>query len=149
CWIRRDRAFQSWLRQIKSNVELWSAAPSDDGPLLRGGMLAQGRDWLVQRHDDLSPAERGYIEASLALQRRAEEEQEAARQAEIRRKQELAVQLLAMQARRATAEAYALDDIERGGALALESILLARKLNRPAEADAVEAARSALTGLPL
>jgi len=41
-WINRDRAFQSWLRQIKPNVELWSADPTDEGPLLRGGMLAQG-----------------------------------------------------------------------------------------------------------
>ena len=102
-WIERDRAFQSWLRQIRSNVELWSADPCDDGPLLRGGMLAQARDWLARRRDDLSAAEQGYIEASLALQRRAEEEREAARQAEIRREQELAgaVKLAAVQRQRA------------------------------------------------
>jgi hypothetical protein len=103
-WIDRDRAFQSWLRQIKSNVELWSADPADDGPLLRGGMLAQARDWLARRRGDLSPAEQDYIEASLAIQRRAEEEQEAARQAEIRHQQELAeaaVKLAAEQRRRA------------------------------------------------
>ena len=88
-WIERDRAFLSWLRQIKFNVELWSTNPSDDGPLLRGGMLAQARDWIAQHRDDLSPAERGYIEASLALQRRGEEEEEAARRAEIERLQEL------------------------------------------------------------
>jgi hypothetical protein len=76
-WIDRDRAFQSWLRQIRSNVEMWSADPSDDGPLLRGGMLAQTRDWLDRRRDDFSSAELSYIEASLALQQRA-------RQAEIR-----------------------------------------------------------------
>jgi hypothetical protein len=103
-WIDRDRAFQSWLRQIRSNVELWSADPSDDGPLLRGGMLAQGRDWLAQRRDDLNFMELGYIEASLALQRRAEEEREAARQAEIRRQHDLAeaaVKVAAEQRRRA------------------------------------------------
>jgi hypothetical protein len=59
------------------------------------------------------------------------------------------MQLLAIQARRADAEAYTSDDIERAGALALESIELARKANRPAEADAIEAARSALIRLPL
>jgi hypothetical protein len=84
-WIERDRAFQSWLRQIKSNVEMWSADPSDDGPLLRGGMLAQARDWLARRRDDLNQAELGYIEASLALQRQAEEDQEAARREELKR----------------------------------------------------------------
>jgi hypothetical protein len=162
-WIHRDRAFQSWLRQIKPNVESWSVDPSDEGPLLRGGMLAQARDWLAQRRDDLSPAENGYIVASLALQRRAEEEQEAARQAEIRRQQELAeaavkladerdrarAQLLAMQARRAEAQAHTPNLVELGGALALESIEIARNINRPIEADAIEAALSALFRLPL
>jgi hypothetical protein len=84
-WVDRDRAFQFWLRQIRSNVEMWSADPSDDGPLLRGGMLALARDWLDRRGDDLNPAELNYIEASLALQQRAVEEREAARQAEIGR----------------------------------------------------------------
>src|SRR6516162_1857601 len=103
-WVDRDRAFQSWLRQIRSNIELWSADPSDDGPLLRGGMLAQGREWLGRRRDDLSPAELRYIEASLALQRQEEEQREAARQAEIRRQQELteaAIKLASEQRRRA------------------------------------------------
>jgi hypothetical protein len=40
-------------------------------------MLAQARDWLARRRDDLSPAEEGYIEASIALRRRAEEERAA------------------------------------------------------------------------
>ena len=222
-WVDRDRAFQSWLRQIRSNVELWSADPSDDGPLLRGGMLAQARDWLARRHDDLNQAELGYIEASLLLQRRAEEDREAARQAEIARQRELAeaavklaneqrrrakiaalsgivafvlavaaiiagykaftaknqadrnasaaesattraevaakqaqaerdiarIQLLAMQARRAAVEADKPDGIERAGALALGSIGMARKANRPTEADALEAARIVMTRLPL
>ncbi|MGO1077255.1 nSTAND1 domain-containing NTPase [Inquilinus sp. CA228] len=89
-WINRDRTFQSWLRQIRPNVELWSADPADEGPLLRGGMLAQATDWLARRHDELSPAEEGYIKASLAQRQRAEEEKEAARLAETARRQELA-----------------------------------------------------------
>jgi WD40 repeat protein len=58
-------------------------------------------------------------------------------------------QLLAMQARRAGAEAITPDGIERAGALALESIALARDGARSAEADAVETVRNALTRLPL
>jgi hypothetical protein len=201
-WIDRDRGFQSWLRQIALNVERWSADPSDDGPLLRGGMLVQAREWLARRRDDLNQAELRYTEASLALRRRAEEDREAARQAEIRRQQELTdaavklaneqrrrariagfggvlaftlavlaiiagyefylaqqradqerdkarVQLLAMQARRAEAQAYSRDVIELGGALALESIWFSRRANLPAQADAIESAMSALNGLPL
>jgi WD domain, G-beta repeat len=89
-WINRDRAFLSWRLQIKSNVELWTADPTDEAPLLRGGMLARAEDWLAARGDELSPAERAYFEASLAFRRRAEEEKAAARQAELRRQRELA-----------------------------------------------------------
>jgi hypothetical protein len=101
-WINRDRAFQTWLRQIRSNVDSWAADPTDDGPLLRGGMLAQATDWLARRRDDLSPTELDYIEASIALSQREEEEREAARQAEIRRQQELAAAsaMLAIEQRR-------------------------------------------------
>ena len=59
------------------------------------------------------------------------------------------MQLLAAQARRANVEATSPDDIERAGALALESIEVAHLSHRPAEADSVETARSALIGLPL
>jgi hypothetical protein len=162
-WVDRDRAFHSWLRQIRVNIDLWLADPSDEGPLLRGGMLAQSREWFARYREELSPAERSYVEASLALQRRAEDEREAARQAEIKRQLELAeaaiklanerdkarAQLLAMRARRADAQARTLDDIQRAGALALESIETTRNHNWPAEAVAIEAVRNALTRLPL
>ncbi len=65
-WINRDRAFQSWLRQIKPNIEAWFADPADEGTLLRGGILIQAKDWLEKRRDDLSEAELGFIEASAA-----------------------------------------------------------------------------------
>jgi WD40 repeat protein len=102
-WINRDRAFLSWLRQIKSNVELWSVDPTDDGPLLRGGMLAQASDWFTSRGDDFSANEHRYIEASLALRERDEERKEAARQAEIERQHqfaETAIRLATEQRRR-------------------------------------------------
>jgi hypothetical protein len=60
-----------------------------------------------------------------------------------------ATQFLAIQARRAVAEADTPDRIEQVAALAVESIQLARNASRPAEADAVEAARFAVIGLPL
>jgi hypothetical protein len=69
-WINRDRTFLSWLRQIRSNLELWLADPTDEGPLLRGGMLAQASDWFARRSGDFSSVERDYITASLALSER-------------------------------------------------------------------------------
>jgi hypothetical protein len=65
-WIKRDRPFQSWLRQIKSNIQLLSVDATDEGSLLRGSMLTQAMDWLSRRRDDLSPEECGFIEASIA-----------------------------------------------------------------------------------
>ena len=195
-WINRDRAFLSWLRQIKPNFELWLADPADDGPLLRGGMLAQASDWFTRRFDDLSPEEGVYIEASIALRQREEAEREAARQAEIGRERELAetasklareqgrrvkiavlgviVALLlaafggwktieagrsatlaqaghlAGEARQSDLEATSADEVERAAALALESIAKSygKETGLP-EPDAIEAARSALSRLPL
>ena len=53
-------------------------------------MLAQAADWLATRGGDLSPTERRYIEASIALRQREEAEREAARQAELQRERALA-----------------------------------------------------------
>jgi len=72
----------------------------------------------------------------------------AAKQAQVERDR-ARMQLLAVQARRLDAEADTPDEIELAGALALESIEIARKGNYPIEANAVEASRSALSQLPL
>jgi hypothetical protein len=88
-------------------------------------------------------ANKNAIAAELAT-RRADA---AANQAQVERDNARG-QLLAVQARRA-ADANAPDDTERAGALALESIEVSRKSNRPAEADAIEAVSKALMRLPL
>jgi WD40 repeat protein len=72
----------------------------------------------------------------------------ATKQAQVERDR-ARVQLLAMQARRAALEADTPNEIELAGALALESIALARKMNLPTQADAIEASRDALVRLPL
>ena len=76
-WVNRDRAFQSWLRQLKSRVDEWRKHPEDDGALLRGGLLTAAEEWLQQRGNEVSENERAYIVASTAL-----------REAVIRREQE-------------------------------------------------------------
>jgi WD40 repeat protein len=75
-WVNRDRAFQSWLRQLKLRVDEWRAHPEDQGTLLRGGPLAVAEEWLGRRGDELSGEERSYIEAGIAL-REAMRRQEA------------------------------------------------------------------------
>lgn len=103
-WIDKDRTFQAWLRRIHGNVALWLKEPGDDGPLLRGGMLAQAADWLAKRRDDLSPEERDFVEAGIALHRCEEEAKEAVRRTELTREQEradIAAKLADEQRRRA------------------------------------------------
>ena len=73
-WINRDRAFQSWLRQIKSNIELWLANREDEGPLLRSGMLLQATKRVAKRCDDLSQKERDFIRQAFALRQKIKAE---------------------------------------------------------------------------
>ncbi len=65
-WVNRDRAFQTWLRQLKPRVDEWRANPSDEGTLLRGGPLAVAEDWLVRRGGDVNEEEKAFIAASVA-----------------------------------------------------------------------------------
>jgi tetratricopeptide (TPR) repeat protein len=65
-WINRDRAFQSWLRQLAPRVNEWRENPGDPGTLLRGGALAVAEDWLQRRREEVSDEERAYIAASVA-----------------------------------------------------------------------------------
>src|SRR5262249_403592 len=67
----------------------------------------------------------------------------------VKAQQLAAMRFLAINARRAVETNNTLDGIERAGALALESIAVARKLNRPAETDALEAGRRVVIRLPL
>src|SRR5215472_6713559 len=103
-WVNRDRAFQSWLRQLKPRVDDWGKHPEDDGTLLRGGPLAVAEDWLARRQDDLSVEERAYVEASLALRdaERKREENELVREQAALKERERLVEATARSQRRAT-----------------------------------------------
>ena len=65
-WVNRDRAFISWVRQLKVHLDEWRAHPSDEGTLLRGAPLVLAEEWAAQREDELSFDERDFIAASLA-----------------------------------------------------------------------------------
>jgi WD domain, G-beta repeat len=88
-WVNSDRAFLSWLHQLKPRVDERREHPEDEGTLLRGGPLAVAEEWLDRRRDEISEDERAYIQASIALRKKekrdAEEalEREQARLAEI------------------------------------------------------------------
>ncbi len=68
-WVDRDRAFQSWLRQLKLRVDEWREHPEDNGTLLRGGPLTAAEEWLLRRGDEVNENERNFIDLSLQHER--------------------------------------------------------------------------------
>jgi hypothetical protein len=66
-WVNLDRAFQSWLRQLKPRVDEWLDNKSDEGTLLRGGPLRLANEWSKSRVAELNTIELEYIEASLSV----------------------------------------------------------------------------------
>jgi hypothetical protein len=66
-WVNRDRAFQSWLRQLRPRVDEWLAHPTDEGAMLRGGSLALAEDWIARREGELSNDEKALVRASIDL----------------------------------------------------------------------------------
>jgi WD40 repeat protein len=78
-WIDDDRDFLLWRQQLRANLDDWEANLHDSGALLSGAPLAVAQDWRAHgRNDDLTDAERAYIEASLEAERAAEEQRQRA-----------------------------------------------------------------------
>jgi WD40 repeat protein len=162
-WLDQDAADRRLIVQLRERV-------NDD--TLPDGLLAQAEE-LLRRDQQLAvdePALAKLVQRSRDLRRAREWRRRLLlgsallvavvvavvagfalvekNEAQIQRDKARA-QLLAIEARRADAEARSPQDVERVGALALESIEIARKSNRSGEADAIETARSALIRLPL
>jgi WD40 repeat protein/DNA-binding SARP family transcriptional activator len=89
-WMTEDRGFRTWQERLRSGLGGWLASGSDEGALLRGGPLAEAEEWLAQRKEQLSDAEREFIRASISLRERRAKEREAQRQRELATAQELA-----------------------------------------------------------
>jgi WD40 repeat protein len=162
-WLAQDAADRRLIDQLRQRV-------NDDA--LSGGLLAQAKE-LLQRDHSLQSRNRGsrswcsvrktrsggassegecssavHCSSALAVAVLAGVAWKQKNEAQIQR-DTARMELLAMRARRTDTEARSPHEIELAGALGLESINIARKNNWPTEADAIEAARSALIHLPL
>ena len=71
-WVKLDRDFQSWLRQLQPQLDEWRKHPQDEGTLLRGGPLTVAEEWLQRRRDEVSENERNYIDLSVKHKRLAQ-----------------------------------------------------------------------------
>jgi Novel STAND NTPase 1 len=69
-WLEEDREILLWRQRLGLMIEEWQKTGRDDGFLLRGSLLDEARLWLSRRSNDLMPAEKEFISASLSLQRR-------------------------------------------------------------------------------
>ena len=69
-WLEEDREILVWRQRLGFIIQEWQQTGRDDGFLLRGSLLDEARLWLSRRSNDLTPAEKEFINASLTLQHR-------------------------------------------------------------------------------
>jgi DNA-binding SARP family transcriptional activator len=82
-WMDEDRTFRAWQERLRAVLGGWEASDQDEGALLRGAPLAEAEGWLAERKGDLHPAERAFVEASVALRERRAAERKAQQQREL------------------------------------------------------------------
>ena len=69
-WLEEDREILVWRQRLGFIIQEWQQTGRDDGFLLRGSLLDEARLWLSRRSNDLTPAEKEFVNASLSLQHR-------------------------------------------------------------------------------
>jgi WD40 repeat protein/energy-coupling factor transporter ATP-binding protein EcfA2 len=74
-WIELDRDFHTWQQELRATMQQWDKSGRDEDALLRGKPLADAKEWLQKRPDELT-VEQEYIIASLALRQREQKKQE-------------------------------------------------------------------------
>ena len=78
-WLKEDRSFLSWKREMEKRAAAWEEGGRDEGRLLRGLDLTESESWREKRRTDLGEAEERLIAASLALRERESREKELRR----------------------------------------------------------------------
>lgn len=65
-WSEQDEKFLEWLVRFARHERDWNPLESQTAGLLTGGPLAEANEWAARRGDDLTAAERGFLDASNA-----------------------------------------------------------------------------------
>ncbi|MFD4916835.1 trypsin-like peptidase domain-containing protein [Streptomyces virginiae] len=68
-WVESDRSFLVWRESLRHDMDRWERAERAAELLPTKVTLAGAGQWVPRRADDLSPAERAYLEAGRAHQR--------------------------------------------------------------------------------
>jgi tetratricopeptide (TPR) repeat protein len=69
-WLEEDREILVWRQRLGLIIREWQQTGRDEGFLLRGSLLDEARLWVARRPNDLTPAEKEFVNASLNLQHR-------------------------------------------------------------------------------
>jgi WD40 repeat protein len=69
-WIEAARRFRVWQNRLRQALREWQEQNHDAGALLRGTRLAEAEEQLKEHAQELSPAERTYIEAGILVRQR-------------------------------------------------------------------------------
>ena len=64
-WMRVGGDFRRWQEQLRAAMRLWESNGDNTDTLLRGKQLSDAEDWRLKHLEDLSNAERGFIQLSL------------------------------------------------------------------------------------
>jgi hypothetical protein len=89
-WLDEDRAGLRLQRRITETAEEWQRSNRDDDLLYRGARLIQAQEWRERHEAELNPLEREFLDASIALKQRLEEQEREQQQRELKAAQKLA-----------------------------------------------------------
>jgi hypothetical protein len=73
-WLDEDRAGLRLQRRITETAEEWQRSNRDDDLLYRGARLIQAQEWRERHETELNPLEREFLDASMVMKQRVEEE---------------------------------------------------------------------------
>jgi WD40 repeat protein len=106
-WLDRDREFLLWRERLRPMIRAWTEGEEHNDSLLQGAFLVEAEKWRVERHADLSASEQRYIEGSVQVRSRREQEEHDRRDRELSQAKALAdaLQLAANQEKALAREA--------------------------------------------
>lgn len=116
-WIEINRGFRIWQERLRTSLHHWEGTDKDEEALLRGIQLTEAEDWLKKRPNELSKAERDFIQLSMALRKR--------KQAKRKQEQRMARLELLLSLFSATAAWVSLLPVELGLAVIILSAITA------------------------
>ncbi len=78
-WMQVDGDFRRWQEALRQARRQWEKSEREEAGLLRGRSLETAKDWYERRSDELSTADRAFIESSLAAQQKLKVQQKRRR----------------------------------------------------------------------